>query len=161
MTTRATLGRAISFTAALTACLALSACGSTVDAADAEKQATEKIPELAGSDMAIDSVACPEDVEYAVGETFDCDYVVEDGSKGVVTFEIENDDKYSLAIATNASGHVADYLLNEDEALASVECEDPIEDGSECSFEDEEGDTGTMTITLTDDGGFESAAEYD
>ncbi len=167
MTPRATPSRVRKLSVAFAACLALTACGSVVDNAATEKAIAKKLPELAEADIAVKSVTCPSDVDFVKGATFDCGYVVEDGSEGVVSVEItseEGDGSSEYQISTYASGQVAEYLLNSmdsDVGIASIECDDPVEDGSQCNFEDEEGDTGTITLTFDDEGNYTSAAKYD
>ena len=154
------------FVAALAA-FALSACGSVVDATKTEKDLKTEIPGLTETDLKVTSVKCPEDKDFKKGATFECEYTVEDDSVGsarVTVTSAKGDGKVEYTIASYASGQMEQYLLDNTEVdvpLNSVECPDAIEDGTVCTFEDEEGDTGKMSLAFDGEGTFESTPEFD
>ena len=56
------------------------------------------------------------------------------------------------------------YLLDNTEVdvpLTEVDCPETVEDGTVCTFEDEEGDTGEMALAFDDEGNFESTPTFD
>ena len=152
---------------ALLAAFVLSACGSVVDATATEKDLKTEIPRLTETDLKVTSVTCPEDQDFKKGAAFDCDYTVEDDSSGVAHVDVisaEGDGEVEFTIASYASGQMEQFMLDATEAdvpLASVECPKTIEDGTVCTFEDEEGDTGEISLAFDDEGGFETSPEYD
>jgi hypothetical protein len=152
---------------ALLAAFVLSACGSTVDATATEKDLKGEIPGLTETDLKVTSVTCPEDEDFKKGATFDCDYTVEDDTSGVAHVDVtsvKGDGKTVYTIASWASGQMAQHLIDNiegDVALASVECPKTIEDGTVCTFEDEEGDTGEIALAFDAEGGFEWTPTYD
>lgn len=151
----------------LLAAFVLSACGSVVDATKTEKDLKAEIPGLTETDLKVTSVTCPEDRNFKKGATLDCDYTVEDDSTGVAHVRVtsaKGDGKTEYTIASYASGQMEQYLLDNvegDVSLASVECPKSIEDGTACTFEDEEGDTGEISLAFDDEGNFEYTPTLD
>jgi hypothetical protein len=167
MTPSATILRISGLFGVLLAVLALSACGSIVDDAKTEKELKADIPEIAEADMSVTSVKCPDDQDFTKGATFECDYTVEDNSKGaarVTVTSAEGDGELEYSIAQYASGQMEQFLLEKtgaDDPLVSVKCPETIEDGTVCTFEDEVGDTGKIALTFDADGNFESKPTLD
>lgn len=166
MTPAATI-RPISLTFVVVALVALSACGSIVDDAKTEKELAKEIPSMAESDLKVTSVSCPDDQDFTEGASFECDYTVEDDSSGVAQVTITKeagDGEVEYSIVRYASGQVEQYLLENTKAdvpLTSVECPDTVEDGTVCTFEDEDGDTGKVSLAFDAEGNFEATPTFD
>jgi uncharacterized protein DUF4333 len=167
MTPPATTRRATALFIALFTFFALAACGSVVDDAATEKGLKAEIPKLAEADMKVTSVTCPKDQDFVKGAVMTCDYTVEDGSKGTATVTItsaEGDGKTEYAISRYASGQVEQYLMESwdgDAALTAVTCPKKLKGEAVCTFEDDDGDTGTINVTFDDKGGYETKPQYD
>lgn len=167
MTPGATIHPIRSTLIAALAVLTLTACGSIVDDAKTEKELREQIPEITGVDMPIESVSCPDDQDFTEGATFTCRYTVEDGSEGSARVTItseEGDGEVEYSLARFARGQMEQDLLEStksDVPLADVTCPDTIEDGTVCTFEDEEGDTGKISLAFDAEDSYETSAEYD
>jgi hypothetical protein len=167
MTHLATIRRIGSPSLFLVVVLTLSACGSIVDDAKTESELRSDIPEITEADMKVTSVKCPDDQEFTKGATFECDYTVEDGSRGVARVTVtsaEGEGELEYSVARYASGQMEQYLLENTEAddpLVSVECPETIEDGTVCTFEDEAGDTGKFSLAFDAEGNFESTPTLD
>jgi hypothetical protein len=151
----------------LSAVLALSACGSIVDDAKTEKELKAEIPRMTEADMKVESVKCPDDQDFTKGATFECDYTVKDGSEGaarVTVTSAEGDGELEYSLIRYANGQMEQFLLENTEGnvtLASVTCPETIEDGTVCTFEDEEGDTGKISLAFDAEGNFESTPTFD
>ena len=79
--------------AALTASLALAACGTeTLDNANLESQLAEQLSSDAGVDAAQVSVSCPEDVEVEQGGEFECTLTAPNGDEVRVDVTMTDDE---------------------------------------------------------------------
>jgi hypothetical protein len=167
MTPTAITRRTAALFVALLAGVVLTGCGATfIDAADSEKKLKTEIPELAEVDMKVTSVTCPEDEEFVKGAVLNCDYTVEDKSKGTAAFKIVKVEggEYQTTITSLAAGQLEQFLIevwDGEGTLASVECADKVKDQAACDFEDNEGDGGTLTVKYDKDGVIDDVAvEY-
>ena len=107
-----------SVSVAVAALFVVASCGSIVDDAGTEKDIKANIPGMAEADIPVTSVKCPDDQDFVKGATFDCDFTVEDGSKGAVKVTITSeagDGKTEYSIARYASGQVEQYLFENTE----------------------------------------------
>ncbi len=161
------ISRTVSLCLTVVTMLVLSACGSIVDDAKTEAELTKDIPTMAESDLKVTSVNCPDDQDFTKGATFECKYTVEDDSDGVARVTVtdeQGDGELEYSIARYASGQVEQYLMTNTEAdvpLTSVECPDTVEDGTTCTFEDEDGDTGKISLAFDSEGNFEATPTLD
>jgi hypothetical protein len=70
--------------------ISLAACGETkIDSGKAEGL-VKKVAESAGAK--IKDVSCPEDIKAKKGADFDCDFTLDDGTKGTITIHQTDDD---------------------------------------------------------------------
>jgi hypothetical protein len=85
-----TIGRlsALAITAVLA--VSLAACGETkIDSGKAEGL-VKKVAESAGA--SVKEVTCPDDIKAKKGADFDCDFTLEDGTKGTITIHQKDDE---------------------------------------------------------------------
>lgn len=167
MTPDATIHPIRSLFIATLAVASLAACGSIVDDAKTEKELKAQIPEITDIDMRVESVNCPDDQDFTEGATFTCRYTVEDGTEGAARVTItsaEGDGEVEYSLARIARGQMEQDLLESTESdvpITEVTCPDTIKDGTVCTFKDEEGDTGKITLAFDAEDSYESTAEYD
>lgn len=72
------------------ALLALGACSKTLEMDDVESEIQNGIAEQTG--VTVTSVECPDEVEAAEGDTFECTATAEDGSEATVEVTQTSDD---------------------------------------------------------------------
>ena len=154
---------------AVIASFALAACGSSIDVPGLEKSIKSGLPGVVkknniDSDLAVSSVSCPKNPDASAGSTFDCDFTLEDDSKGVVTATVSDSGDVTYTVSRYAAGQISEdissFFAEDQDVEVTAECVDPVEDGMVCDFEDGDGATGQMTVTINDEG-IEYSPKYD
>jgi Domain of unknown function (DUF4333) len=144
---------------ALIAGFALTACGSSVDVPGLEKNIKSSLQGVVkkntiDSDLAVSSVSCPKNPSTSGGSKFDCDFTLEDDSKGVATATVSDNGDISYTVSRYAAGQISQdighFFAKDQDIDVNATCANPVKDGMVCDFKDGDGATGKITVTISD-----------
>lgn len=135
-------------------------CGETViDVGKAERFIADVVDEQAG--VRVKAVTCPQDVKAVKGDTFDCQVVATDDTKGAVKV-VQRDDEGNVNVSApflhtrEAEASIAAEIKKQTDATVTVACPEIIVPRTgathDCTGTDGSR-TRTITLTLTDDKG--------
>lgn len=153
--------RPLALTLPVLAVTALAGCSTKIDSDKAEKQIKTVVEKQVGS--TVKTVTCPDDKTAKKGDTFTCEVVGADGTKGkVLITEKDDDGNVNISAPFVHTGPDAAAIVKDLQAKKNapadlkIVCPDIVEGKKGTTFDCEATSTSvkaTVAVTLTDDQG--------